>query len=301
MPSDTANIPPQHLDRRYAVHGQLSVKLSEVTLQVMHGTWIAWRLYDSVLFVKDSDASVSALDFGVDLTSQMIEISSNLHEGKDGQSQPSIRLPLPHFTLSGRYSLRCVQASAAIGYFAVSLKPQYVDDILAVQQKFGSDFVDILQLFAENRTSSASKLEKPDEVKSSLALKATAKLEGFAIALEGPSSTQYLNCAVIEGHVSKETGPDVLWDARCSSISLSLAHHSTLPASSFDRKIRSAYMDIEFDVNNTRPAKFLAEDQHFNLRIIRIHAVMQPASIGELGDLVDYVQVSNSILSPESI
>lgn len=93
--------------------------------------------------------------------------------------------------------------------------------------------------------------------------------------------------------MSRQASLGILWNARCSSISLSLAHHSShVAASEFDRKFRSAYMDVEFELNNatTSPSSD-ADDAHFNLKIIRIHAVMQPAAIGELGDLVDYVQV----------
>ncbi|KAG8862253.1 hypothetical protein FRB96_001832 [Tulasnella sp. 330] len=291
VPSSPGNAPLDQPQTKYAVHGQLSVKLAEVMLQVMHGTWIAWRLYDSVIFLHDCNTSLATFNFGVDLKSQMIEITNSSHDAKDDVQHSAIRLPLPHFSLTGDYTPHNIQASAIVGFFAVTLKPQYMDDILAVQQKFGSDFVDLLQLFKENRVVAGPQAGKPRAVPPPWALKVKARLEGFTVALEGPSSTQYLNCAIVEGHVSKAVASDLLWDARCSSISLSLAHHSTLPASNFDRKFRSAYMDIEFEANNTRTSNpSSAEDQHFNLRIIRIHAVMQAAAIGELGDLIDYVQ-----------
>ncbi|KAG9009804.1 hypothetical protein FRB93_005075 [Tulasnella sp. JGI-2019a] len=291
VPSGPSKVPSTQPTIKYAIHGQLSIKLLEVMLQVMHGTWIAWRLYDSVLFLHDCDMSVLTLNFGIDLKSQMIEITNDSDETKGNVQRSEIRLPLPHFSLSGDYTASRIKASAVVGFFAVTLKPRYVDDILAIQQKFGSDFVDLLQLFKENRTIGEPQAGKARVATVSWALNATARLEGFRIALEGPSSTQYMNCAIVEGHVLKEAASELVWDAHCSSISLSLAHHSTLPATNFDRKFRSAYMDIEFDVNNSRPASSSSsEDQHFNLRIVRIHAVMQPAAIGELGDLIDYVQ-----------
>ncbi|KAG8901896.1 hypothetical protein FRB99_005016 [Tulasnella sp. 403] len=273
---------------------QASLKRLQMLLQVMHGTWVSWTFLDSIIFMEGHDGSTLSHSFGVDLKSQTVDITSQAGESTPlTPSSSAIRLPLPRFTISGKYGQDGMQCSSTLGFFSIRLKPQYVDDILVVQQKFGSDFNDLLDLYTQKRDDSPLSSSQPvPRTGPTTPMTVTVQLQGFSISLEGPSSTQYLNAAVIDGTVVNRPGEGVTWDARASSLSLSLAHHSAPHAtrSSFNRKFRSAYMDVEFYADNVRPRGTPSTEKHFNLRVIRIHAVMQPAAFGELGDLVDYVQ-----------
>lgn len=191
-----------------------------------------------------------------------------------------------------------LQASASVHSFNVILKPKFVDDILVIQQKFGSDFNDILDLVAKTRRSKSSL--KPSStaqpVSSGFSYKLAVELEGFRIGIEGPTSTQYLDSSTIHStifHNATISRPQ--WNITVSNLALSLAHHSNLLATrtNFDRKYRSAYMVIDMDANNfvDNRSPDIDEPEHLNVRVHKVHATMQAAAMGELGDIIDHVQV----------
>ncbi|KAG9008371.1 hypothetical protein FRB90_008947, partial [Tulasnella sp. 427] len=210
----------------------------------------------------------------------------------DSSPGSAIRLPLPRFGASGTFSPEQFVASVVLGRFDIKLKPQYVDDILAIQQKFGSDFADLLDLYTEKRSVQDTPTKSSGGTSLQTPMQLSFKLEGFGISLEGPSSTQYLNIAAIESTAWSDHRQGLTWDAAVQSVSLSLAHHSTPSASRsiLDRRFRSAYMDIAFTANNRRPESASNSERYLQIRVSHVHAVMQAAAMGELGDLIDYVQ-----------
>ncbi|KAG8914693.1 hypothetical protein FRC00_011419 [Tulasnella sp. 408] len=267
----------------------ISLKRAQILLQVMHGTWLSWEISNTFAQSQGQHFESLSLTFAVDLASQVIDIIS---QQTDTSPEFAIRLPLPRFGASGNFSPRQFMSSVVLGRFDIKIKPQYVDDILAIQQKFGSDFAELLDLYTQKRSTVESPVEPPSATTLSISTKLSLRLEGFGISLEGPSSTQYLNIAAIEGSAGSDPGHGLIWDATVWSVSLSLAHHSTPHAarSALDRRFRSAYMDIAFTANNHRPEGASDTDKYLQVRVSHVHAVMQAAAVGELGDLIDYVQ-----------
>ncbi len=289
-PSTTSGSPS--LDRKLPLPLVLSVDLSfksiQARLQVMHGTWVSWELGDSVIFTKGSYAKGLDVGFGLDVASQRIDIVSQA--GPASLSSPSIRLPLPRITSSGSYKHNGGDCRVLIGRFDIKLKPKYVDDILTIQQKFGNDFADLVNLYVSKRKDTPPEETSESKTSSSVPFNVFVALDGFRISLEGPSSTQYVHSSKIEAELSIPSIGTLVWSAAFTGLSLSLAHHSapTVSRVNLDRRYRSAYMEIELQVDNKGT---IGPAERLNVHVNNVHAVMQVAAFGELGDLVDYVKV----------
>jgi hypothetical protein len=77
-------------------------------------------------------------------------------------------------------------------------------------------------------------------------------------------------------------------------MALSLASHAgTLPhQAGFNQRHRSAFVIIDFRVTgSTKELQDSPSSEVIKLQVTKIHAVMQPSSIGEIGDFVDNLQV----------
>ncbi|KAG8747816.1 hypothetical protein FRC10_011261 [Ceratobasidium sp. 414] len=225
--------------------------------------------------------------------SQVIHLSSGQPSGQRPVSGANfVYLELPSLRLEGKYPQLDVHLH--VGRFSVTLKPQYVDDFLAIQQKFGSDFNELVDLAVEFRNQRGV----PARKSSSDATATTAfprfdisfVFEGFRVGIEGPSSTQYLDSSSIKGRV--HSGTVKRWSFNVESLALSLAHHSAprRTRSNFDRKYRSAYMVLDMAAENVEHPEIAQEDNHLGIVVNFVHAVMQPAAIAELGDLIDHIQ-----------
>ena len=115
-------------------------------------------------------------------------------------------------------------------------------------------------------------------------------MRGFRIGLDGAASTLFLECQDIGGQLQNVHSQN--WDISLSDLALSLAPR-TAPhgmGSSFNRALRSAFVIIDFKVKGEKGAG--ASNDRLNIDVTKIHAVMQPSSIGELGDFVDDIQVN---------
>ncbi|OBZ68137.1 hypothetical protein A0H81_11867 [Grifola frondosa] len=78
-----------------------------------------------------------------------------------------------------------------------------------------------------------------------------------------------------------------VWQVKLSDLALSLASRSGLHKT-FDRDRRSAFVTMDFEASMGRQAT--GSGQQLQVSIAKVHAVMQPSSIGELGDFVDHLQ-----------
>jgi hypothetical protein len=274
-----------------AIEFQVSVKRVGVSLQVMHGTWFSWDVRAIVVFMRNAAGATRSphFTFGVQLASQLIQIGAQPDEG-EGKAAKTIKLALPSFRTSGSYDGHHLQSHAVIDHFSLTLKPRYMDDILVVQQNLGTHFYDVLDLVAENRRNRPmSKKTAAVHIKYDVAF----MLQGFRVGIEGPTTTLDLTSAQMTGTAKNENG--LAWDFAVSNLALALSHHSTdpRPRSGFDRKLRSAYMVLDLKASSSPAASPSGSmsSQILRLRVSRMHAVMSPNSIGELGDLIDHVQV----------
>uniref|UniRef100_D8QC92 Csf1 N-terminal domain-containing protein n=1 Tax=Schizophyllum commune (strain H4-8 / FGSC 9210) TaxID=578458 RepID=D8QC92_SCHCM len=281
------------------VHAQLSAAL--ISLQVMHGTWLSWAVNDIVAYTHTPGLSVQPAPraFGLQLGSQVFSVSSS----PDVMSAPSgtrVKLDLPRILLSGRWEeVRGLDMLVLVDFLQATVRPSHWDTLLAVQQKFGRDFNDLMQLVQQTSTKRAqatsadqeppSPFQGPTPAPSSPIYRVHFKMRGFRIGLDGAASTLFLECQDIGGQLQNVVNQN--WDVFLSDLALSLAPR-TAPqgtGSSFNRALRSAFVIIDFKVKGEKGVG--ASNDRLNIDVTKIHAVMQPSSIGELGDFVDDIQV----------
>ena len=269
---------------------QTLVKRVGMSLQVMHGTWFSWDVHDIVGFQRSVAANtrIPRFAFGVQLASQLIRIGAQPGETM-GKTAKIIKLPLPAFRASGNYDGSQLRSHAIIDYVSLPLKPNYMDDILVVQQNLGTHFYDVLDLISEGRKNRSSP-KKPSTL--SIRYNVAFMLQGFRIGIEAPTTTLTLTSGQMTGTSRNEN--DSAWDFAVSNLALALSHHSTdtWPRAGFDRSLRSAYMVLDVKASGL-PSTSTGErvSRVLRLQVSRMHAVTFPNSIGELGDLIDHVQV----------
>jgi protein CSF1 len=275
---------------------QASVRLVNVSLHIMHGTWLSWTLYRIMLFGKTPDLQTIA--GGVEIPAQIIVLSAKPDglESAITEADSSVKLELPSFRVSGILQYSTVQATIAIDKFKLMLKPQYMDDILVVQQKFGQDFNDLVDIFTQTTRKTPSKAPSTPFV-----YKISGKLDGFSIGIQGPTCIQYLDSPLIRGRIGSTNPSRLQWRIEVNNLALSLVHDTSVGRTRFtDREqYRSAYMVMDCLVHNESPQEVvgLQEMRHLTVSVDKIHALMMPAAVAELGNLVDYVQVGPYLLS----
>ncbi|RPD53525.1 hypothetical protein L227DRAFT_535889, partial [Lentinus tigrinus ALCF2SS1-6] len=268
---------------------QASVTSTKATLQVMHGTWLSWEVRETIAFLLDDGRRKGSHLFGLQMGPHVFEISRSRSGPHPSSSSAGIRLELPTITLRGRYDGTGIQGLALVEFFHVTVRPSDWDTLLSVQQKSGQDFNDFIHIIEQTRrrkspppppTDAPDKCEeKPFKFNGSL------KMKGFRIGLEGLTSTLFLECEDISGGIGNQGRS--LWHVRLSDLALSLASQHSIGAPSH-RDRRSAFVRMDIEVSMTRKAH--APVQHLQITVAKIHAVMQPSSIGELGDFVDHLQ-----------
>jgi hypothetical protein len=283
------------------MHLQLSIVSCGVFLHVLPGTWLSWELLDTVAHLKLGVGLAlsrqSAAPFGLRFSSQRISIAT-LSKGEtleDTSEKGGLKLDLPSMTITGTYENHGVHILVSAGFFSFIVKPSYWDTLLSVQQKFGNDINDLLHVLADARTKRPSSQgpAKSQLLSSQSLLQSGAfKAKGFRIGLEGHSSTLFLECEDISGSLAdgESKGKGKFWQLNTTGLALSLAprFYAVMKSESgrFDESRRSAFVQIDCkaEVDHRTPQKFL------RIKVYKIHAIMQPSSIGEIGDFVDRLQ-----------
>ncbi|KAF5393264.1 hypothetical protein D9757_000624 [Collybiopsis confluens] len=283
IPSSQSSLPKSltlRIDGRVACAG--------IYLRVMHDTWMSWEINDTFIHLNSVKALRSSYDFGVGLASQIFAIST---DSPDASSQAHVKLEFPSFLLSGHFNESSIRIMSVIRRLDLKVKPSYWDTILAVQQKFGQDFNDLLSVVQQTRTkrsqtSQSSQAPSPSSARTEISV--FAKMEGFRIGFEGRSSVLYLECPGIRAKFEGE--PERAWSVTVTDLALSLAPRSSVKPQSFgfDRHKRSAFVIIDFKVLSKSRA---SKGEVLEVAITKIHAVMQPSSIGEMGDFIDDLQM----------
>lgn len=270
------------------LHGQLTH--FEIALQVMHGTWLSLAANNTIGYTYSSSAPVSGSThmFGCQVGSIVINVASKPN-ARDVAPSSRVQLVLPPLSLAGQYDGSRVHALLLAERIELKVKPSHWDTLLAVQQKFGSDFNDLLLLMQKPRLkSSAPSPRKGSGAK--LQYGGFVKLKGFRIGLEGMSSTLYLECSDIGGGANSAEG--WAWDIGLSGLMLSLAPRPIGRDLVLSGDRRSASITIDFNIQSSsgdhRQVGSLGKA--LQITITKIHAVMQPSSIGEVGDFIDHLQ-----------
>ncbi|KAF8325178.1 uncharacterized protein EI90DRAFT_3157032 [Cantharellus anzutake] len=286
--SSTPKVDSSYLKQDLDVQATLGT--FSVSLHVMHGAWFAWSIHDSLAFGRRLNTQI--LSYGVHVASQTISISSTDMIGSHGSDgAPAVKLGLPSCRLTGVLEGTRVHATLLIDRFKLMLKPKYVDDILTVQQKFGNDFNDLLDLVTGPHT---NLVKRPAPLRKKLTFHLNIQSKGFAIGLRGPTSVQSLEAPLARATVRSASRRGLQWLAEAKGLNLSLEHDTSLPFSSskYVEPYTSAFMTLDCSVHNEvyPTGSDAADTQHLSISVDKVHALMVPAAISELGNLVDHVQ-----------
>ncbi|KAE9411411.1 hypothetical protein BT96DRAFT_961320 [Gymnopus androsaceus JB14] len=259
------------------VDGRLSC--TGIYLRVMHDTWLSWEVNDTAVYLKSLEkARQTSYDFGVQLSSQTFAVTTD-------SSEPSlktrVKLGFPPFLLSGHLDQTSIRIISLIHF-------------LEMKQKFGQDFNDLLAVIQQTRSkpvnTTAPSSAAPPSLTSTQRLEFSvfAKMQGFRVGFEGRASVLYLECPGISGKF--EGVPEKAWSVTVTDLALSLAPRSSMipQSSGFNRHQRSAFVIIDFKVLSKSQG---SKSEVLQVAVTKIHAVMQPSSIAEIGDFIDELQM----------
>ena len=280
----------------FQLHGKLSYV--GVSLQVMHGTWLSWEANSTMGYLKSNKASPDTeYTFGLQVQSLALTISTKPYPG-DVDPGMRVKLVLPPVSAAGRYNGTICHTVTLLEFVELKVKPSHWDTLLMVQQKFGQDFNDLVTLVQETRRrrSAVATSNPVNNQESTIIHKGFMKTRGFRMGFEGRSSTIYLECLDIIADIDGQDG--LAWKFTLSDLAFSLAprtasdkHHL-----GFKRNHRSAFVSVDLEAS----AKKKHAEEGFITTVdisgTKIHAVIQPSSIGEVGDFVDHLQVTVGLL-----
>ncbi|KAI0314094.1 hypothetical protein OF83DRAFT_1165342 [Amylostereum chailletii] len=283
---------PQRSTATLTVHLQLTMPSFGVSLHVMPGTWVSWELLDVITYGKSGLTGTRrpSRSFGLRVGSQRIGVSAADISRPGSPTSDKFSLRLPSISLTGYHENHGVHILACVGLFQTKVKPSHWDTLLSLQQKFGQDFDDLVHVLADIRNKRPSPTRSKPENRSGSPIhlhSAVLKVKGFRIGLEGRSSTALFECQDIHGGYG--AGGNDTWTMTVLGMSLSLASraNASRKAVASTSNYRSAFVVIDFRLKlGQKPVG----EKEFHFVVEKIHGVLQPSSIGEIGDFVDHLQ-----------
>ncbi|KAF8070507.1 hypothetical protein FPV67DRAFT_1756074, partial [Lyophyllum atratum] len=262
-----------------------------ISLQVMHGTWLSWEADHAISYINSSNTPTSGCVFGLQIASITVSISSKPN-AREVEPSTRVQLVLPPLSATGRYDGTGVHTIALIDFVELKVKPSHWDTLLVVQQKFGQDFHDLVTLIQKTNLHQSAPTTPipPENHKGALKYSGFVKIRGFRVGLQGPSSTIYLECLDIGGGIKKSTG--LTWNVELSDLAFSLAPRAAVRPNhpGFNRTHRSAFVIVDFKVDASNQVLDGAASTFVHVLVTKMHAIMQPSSIGEVGDFIDHLQ-----------
>ncbi|KAG6891472.1 hypothetical protein C0992_006203 [Termitomyces sp. T32_za158] len=237
-----------------------------------------------------NEAKPASSNSHANIASVMLCISSRPNVG-DEESDIHIKLIFPPLLVKGSYDGVGVETIVLIEFAELKVKPSYWDTLLVVQQKFGQDFHDLVTLIQETniRRATLESLKAPKRSQVPLRYNVSVKMRGFRVGFESPASIVYFECLDISGGINNSDG--LVCNVEMSDMAFSLASRAVARHNNpgFNRNHRSAFVIVDFKID-ARNESTSALGTVIHVLVTKIHAVMQPSSIGEVGDFVDHIQ-----------
>lgn len=274
---------------------QANIDIVEVRLHAVLGIWLVWQIKGTGVTAKGTRTSRIEDAEGA----SVLRIASQalaLETWKDPDdpstmlSEHSFRFPFPPFQVSARLVDNILRCHGKFELFEVLLNANAVDAFVRASRQLASSDLDrIFMLFQRSHLSkshSQQNVVSPMQASPNpLALQAEFTMAGFRLVLEGESSMCFFDVTNIsgEGSGSKE------WGFQVSDVSFSLAPKVAASTKDFNRRYRLAYMVFDLHLKSTFDRMF--QTHLLELRVDKVHAVLQAAALGVLGDLVDSYQV----------
>jgi hypothetical protein len=288
-----------------SVEIQARISLVEIRLHVVLGVWLVWQM-KNFGFVGNGGKTFSPnhIQGGavVRLESQKIALETWQDPDDSRTLLPdySFDFPFPPFQIATRLEDKSIKCRGTFSLFEIVLNANAIDALVrASRQLASSDLERIFTLFQRSKTSQLDITPRSPVLSHSsfvaLDVQAQFILSGFRLVLEGGSSMCFFDVKDVFGEGS---GPKT-WSFKVNDVSFSLAPKTSASAKDFDRRYRLAYMVFDLDVVSSVDQ---ALNVHLlNLRIDKIHAVLQATALSALGDLVDSYQVGSPSIDSASV
>lgn len=275
---------------------QANFDILEVRLHAVLGIWLVWEIQNMGITAQGSKpVSLENAEGGTVLRIASQTLALETWKDPDDPStilsDHSFKFPFPPFQISARLADNVLHCRATFEMFEVVLNANAVDAFVRASRQLASS--DLERLFTLFQKSQVTKTNSPPSFPSpvrptskALQLEADFIMAGFRLVLEGESSMCFFDVTDIlgEGSGAKE------WSFQVSDVSFSLAPKAVASSKDFDRRYRLAYMVFDLHTKSTYDQG--AQTNLLELRIDKVHAVLQAAALGVLGDLVDSYQAS---------
>lgn len=296
----SSNPSPKPTQATMEIHLVLRLSSLRVALQVLPGTWLSWDINESLVYTDSAGVGTHkpTREFAARCTSQIVTVRATERSSMGPSPETRLKLALPSISVKGQFGADGLTAIVLVDFITITVKPSHWDTFLAVQQKFGQDFNDLVGLIQETR----AKRSHPRQVKeltpdSGFKYKAHFKMRGFRVGLRAATSAIYLECFNIQGNLDDEK--DMKWRVAVTDLALSLVPGTRDSAAQiqeqagFMRDYKTAFVIIDFKVSAKSAVSDGGRNNHIKLDVTKIHAVMQASSVSEFGDFADHLQVGH--------
>ncbi|CAJ0830181.1 10799_t:CDS:10 [Entrophospora sp. SA101] len=220
-----------------------------------------------------------------------------------------------------------LESAITLDLVKLSLNVNIIDNLLTAHSLLGSELNDVLDVFlfsskrlkeksskvssnlSTTTESSSSTINISSNEKDSLQYNFEISLRGLKISAASPTAVVFFETNVLNGSIKNVPVGDGLtkveWKFSAQNFSLSLNHNSgaisKVIADDDIRKYRIAYISIDLTLQNHKQNELNTKKNHifapddsseivesYFLKLLKVHAVMQPVALGRLIDLYLY-------------
>ncbi|CAG8439893.1 14436_t:CDS:10 [Funneliformis mosseae] len=214
-----------------------------------------------------------------------------------------------------------LESLVTLDFVKLNLNVNIIDNLLTAHSTLGSELNDVLDMFLFsskrlkerggnlNEKASTSVTATSPKENDILFYNLTISLRGLRISAMSPTAIGFFETNILNGLISNvpltgiEKSPKVQWKFSAQNLSLSLNHNtgviSQAEADDDIRKYRIAYIMIDLVLQNFKTRKENSESiskynecdesiEPYFLKLLKVHAVMQPIALGRLMDLYVY-------------
>ncbi|RIA94532.1 hypothetical protein C1645_873391 [Glomus cerebriforme] len=233
---------------------------------------------------------------------------------KSGVSSKKTAIHSANSVAPSKYSK--LESSVTLDFVKLNLNVNIIDNLLTAHSTLGSELNDILDVFLfssrklkERGDASKEKSSVSSKDNDTLFYNLKISLIGLRISAMSPNAVGFFETNILNGLITNvssigfEKSPKVQWKFSAQNFSLSLNHKTGImsQADTDDdiRKYRIAYIMIDLALQNFKNqqensdsiSKSEEDDESIEsyfLKLLKVHAVMQPIALGRLMDLYVY-------------
>ncbi|EXX79107.1 hypothetical protein RirG_008780 [Rhizophagus irregularis DAOM 197198w] len=225
---------------------------------------------------------------------------------------PNKKMAISSTSSVAPYKYSKLESSVTLDFVKLSLNVNIIDNLLTAHSTIGSELNDILDVFLfsskklkERGDTSKEKTSISSKDNAMLFYNLKISLRGLRISAMSPNAVGFFETNILNGLITNvptdfEKSPKVQWKFSAQNFSLSLNHKtgimSQVDADDDIRKYRIAYIMIDLALQNfknqqecnNKSSEGDESIESYFLKLLKVHAVMQPIALGRLMDLYVY-------------